>query len=797
VNQSLRRLTTRPTWGAVLGVVPDRGLRRRPSEVARIAVGALVVAVGAVRARNLSRVEVLVHDAVNALPSALVDTLKVLNGAGVLLSALAVVVASIAARRIRFIGSVAVAAGATALIGVGLQHWVDAPAAVAAGAQAVTGTFPEYPTLRLAVLAAIFFVAAPELTRPARRLQWILLVLVAFSVVAVTDGYPSGLLGSLALGWAVAALVHLAFGSPDGMPEPSEVVDDTRELGVDLRDLTPATAQVWGEQTFTGADADGDVRVVVIGRDATDAHLLSKLFRFVWYKDSGPTLAVSRTQHVEHRAYVLLLAERADVATARVVAAGPAGRKRDAVLVLRATPGPTLDTVGDDRLGDEVLGAAWAQLAALHELGVSHQSIGPDALTLAPEGDVAFVDLATADAAASPDDLLADRASLLVTLAVLTSEDRAVASAKAALGTEGLAAVLPLLQAPALPRALRRSAPDVRHLTDRLRSAVVETTGVEAPQLVELRRVSVTGILMGVGTLLGVYLLIGQLTEVDFATIFADASWIWIPVVLLFSQLPQFGSAMAMLGSVSQPMPLWPVVGVQYANNFTGFVGGTVATTAMVVRFFQRQGMTPAVAVSSGLLTSTAALVLQVLFVGVGLLLVGSTFDLGDTGSGSGGGQLFLLLVLGVALISGIVVIIPRLRRRVGKLVVPQLHSAYDNLKSILAEPKKGLQLFGGNLIAQIFFAMTLWAALECYGESLGLVQLIVINSLASFIGGVAPIPGGMGVMEAGLIAGFTAAGIPQEQAVAATFTARLFTSYLPPVWGWFALNWLRRRQYI
>jgi uncharacterized protein (TIRG00374 family) len=76
-------------------------------------------------------------------------------------------------------------------------------------------------------------------------------------------------------------------------------------------------------------------------------------------------------------------------------------------------------------------------------------------------------------------------------------------------------------------------------------------------------------------------------------------------------------------------------------------------------------------------------------------------------------------------------------------------------------------------------------------------VQLIVINSLASFIGGVAPIPGGMGVMEAGLIAGFTAAGIPQEQAVAATFTARTFTAYLPPIWGWFALNWLRRREYI
>jgi len=32
---------------------------------------------------------------------------------------------------------------------------------------------------------------------------------------------------------------------------------------------------------------------------------------------------------------------------------------------------------------------------------------------------------------------------------------------------------------------------------------------------------------------------------------------------------------------------------------------------------------------------------------------------------------------------------------------------------------------------------------------------------------------------------------------VAATFTARACTSYLPPIWGWFALSWLRRRDYV
>ena len=113
------------------------------------------------------------------------------------------------------------------------------------------------------------------------------------------------------------------------------------------------------------------------------------------------------------------------------------------------------------------------------------------------------------------------------------------------------------------------------------------------------------------------------------------------------------------------------------------------------------------------------------------------------------------------------------------------------------SSPAEAVELFGGNLASEVLFAMTLGAALHAYGQSLPLMELIVINSFASLLGGLAPIPGGMGVVEAGLIAGFTAAGIPQSEAVAATFTARLFTTYLPPIWGWLALQWLRKRHLV
>ena len=252
-----------------------------------------------------------------------------------------------------------------------------------------------------------------------------------------------------------------------------------------------------------------------------------------------------------------------------------------------------------------------------------------------------------------------------------------------------------------------------------------------------------------------------------------------------------------MMGSVAIPLPYKAVVGEQFANNFTGLVGGTVATTALVIRFFQKQGQKVAVAASSGVLNSLASMVVQAILVVTALVFTSSDFTPSDSGGGKSiaGFVIILIVVGGIGL--AVALVVPKLRRRLQGVVAPQLGAAKDNLKGILTTPRKAAMLFGGNLVTQVLFALVLEAALHAYGESLPLLQVILINSLASLLGGMAPVPGGMGVVEAGLIGGFTAAGIPQAQAVAATFTARLFTAYLPPIWGWFALQWLRRNDYV
>ena len=280
---------------------------------------------------------------------------------------------------------------------------------------------------------------------------------------------------------------------------------------------------------------------------------------------------------------------------------------------------------------------------------------------------------------------------------------------------------------------------------------------------------------------------------------FNDAEWVWVPVVFALAWVPIGGIALSLLGSVSKPLPLRPVLMLEIGTKFTGLAGGGVTTFALLVRFFQKQGLKSAVAVTSSLLNSVASGFTEVVFLLFALIFGASSFSFAKGGSGGASGLSgkILLAALLLALLVAFVFTIPKLRHRISHFLIPQIRAARSNLAAVMKNPRKGLQMLAGNAIAQVFYALVLWAALHVYGESLGLMQLIVINTFASIIGGLAPVPGGIGVIEAGLIGGFTAAGIPDQQAIAATFTARMFTAYLPPIWGWLSINWLRHRDFV
>lgn len=794
----------RHRWTAsVFGIVAEGSVRRRPSDVARLVTSVVVVGLTAAAAREGTVIEAGVLSFLASLPGSLGSLFSFVYGLGVCVAA-ALVVTALAARRPRLLLTLLVAGAVSWLVAIGLDHLVDLPDRLARAGAQIHGLDPDFPLVPLATMAAVLLSARPYLTRPARRLLGAVFWLAATSALCLAAGLPTGVIASLLVGWGAAALAHLSFGTPAATPSAHQVAHSLRDLGVNPDGLVLADHQYWGRTRYR-AGGDGELSVDVVGRDAADARLLAKLWRFVWYKDSGPTLSLTREGQVEHEAYVLLLAQRSGAHIPDVVAAGVAGDRDDAVLVVRDPAGVPLTAAGAGAITDAVLDDGWANLGRLHEARIAHGNATAGNTVLTDDGATALVELTGAMTSAGEDRTRLDRVQFLATTADLVGDDRALAAAERALGTTALTALLPLLQPAALTPAARHELTDPKAALASLGEAGAARTGIDLPKPEPLRRFSLGSVVLAGAFALGIYLLVGELVGVaEMGDIFRGAIWGWVAVAFVLAQSQRFSGAVALTGAVATPLPLGPVVGVEFARAFTGLVGGTAGNVALSVRFFEKRGLPVAVAVSSGVLDSLGGFAVQMVLVVVGLAATGSDFTFGGTSSSGGnssdgtsvpGWLLALAAAIAIAAVGALVV--PRVRRRIRDAVHAQLHDATANLRGILSTPRNAVKLFGGNLVTQILSAMVLGAALHAYGESLPLLQLVVINSFASLVGGLAPIPGGMGVVEAGLIAGFTAAGIPQAEAVAATFTARMCGSYLPPIWGWFSLSWLRHHDYV
>jgi uncharacterized membrane protein YbhN (UPF0104 family) len=160
--------------------------------------------------------------------------------------------------------------------------------------------------------------------------------------------------------------------------------------------------------------------------------------------------------------------------------------------------------------------------------------------------------------------------------------------------------------------------------------------------------------------------------------------------------------------------------------------------------------------------------------------------------SSDSGGSVSLGAIAVVAALVGIVLFIPKIR---GK-VVPAAKRAASDIWAVLRNPRKGAQLFGGDLAGNLIYPALLGLCLLAFGESLNFAQLIVVQVGAGMLGNVAPVPGGIGVQEAALTAGLTTFGIDPNTALATVLVFRAITFALPPVFGFFTLQYLRRTGY-
>jgi uncharacterized membrane protein YbhN (UPF0104 family) len=204
-------------------------------------------------------------------------------------------------------------------------------------------------------------------------------------------------------------------------------------------------------------------------------------------------------------------------------------------------------------------------------------------------------------------------------------------------------------------------------------------------------------------------------------------------------------------------------------------------------------GAPRAEAIAGGAIDDASNTIVQATLFLICLPLVGVDLDTSQLHGAGPDRRLLLAIAVALAVSAIVVAALPKVRAK----IVPGVRGALAGLWKVARDRRKRMDVFGGAIAAELLYALSLGATCLAYGVHLNVAQLVFINTSASVLSGLVPVPGGIGAAEAALSAGLIAMGVDQSTAFAIAITKRLCSFYLPPIWGYFSLRWLTRKGYV
>ena len=656
------------------------------------------------------------------------------------------------------------------------------------------GDGPAYPVANVAAITALAFGIAPFIVRPLRRILALAILIVCTASMYLGAGFPADVIGGVLVGFGIAALVRVVLGAPGGQPSAAEVRVALGDLGYDVVDVTPAAQQIQRASVMDAQLATGErVRVDAFGRDQRDARIAAKVWHKAMYRDPGVPVFGSRIQQVEHIAYTLMLAERAAVPAARLVRTGVGGADA-AVLVTMPPRGTPIGSLPVDRVTDDVLRTAWRQLDTLHRGGIAHGTLDGLRVLVDDDGTVAFDDFSAADASGEEYWRNRDDASLLVLTAQLVGDDRAIAAMVAAVGKERAGKVIPVVQPAALPAELTKAHKHQGKELKTLRASLTTATGAEDVPPLKIKRLSLVNIGMLIGVLFALTLAIRSFEGIDWQSMqseFENATWAWVVLAFVLWPLVPSAWATALMGCVNKDLPFVPTVLTQVACSFLNLITPNgIGGTALQLDYLHKQDVPVASAGSAMVLSTGVGGAIQLILFFGAAAITSTAVDTGSSSDSSSSTTLIVIAVVAAAI--GIVLAVPKIR---GK-VVPQVKRAATDIWAVVRNPRKALQLVGGDTAGNLIYPALLGLVLLAFNQHLSFAELVVVQVGAGMVGNVAPVPGGIGVTEAALVGALTAFGVPPTPALASVLVFRGITFAIPPIFGFFTLRWLRSKGY-
>jgi uncharacterized protein (TIRG00374 family) len=547
-----------------------------------------------------------------------------------------------------------------------------------------------------------------------------------------------------------------------------------------------------GPLELSATEPSGRTAIVELyGPNQRSGGALRQFWRWLMLRDKE-TAPVQMSLHraVEHRALMTIAVGDLDIANTSTLCL--AGLERGWTVFAHSPPrGTLLPHLSDP----DSAAAVWNSLRVLHSHQIAHGDL--QATEISVEGDTGlFGGFGNSEYGASDEQLQSDVAQLLVTTTESFGAKAAVEAAIAAVGTEIVLAASRRLTRSAMPKRITKGLSDSKAVLASVRDEVKLQTGAAQIQTETVTRFTRKQIVQLVLLVALVYVAYPFISTVPaFLSELRHANWWWALLGLAVSALTYVGAAAGLWACAGEVVSFRHLVIMQFANTFAATttpagVGGLALST----RFLQKAGLgavraTAAVAVQQAVQVITHIALLIFFSVAAGASADLSHFVPKLT---------LLYLIGGLALGAiGAFLFVPKLRHWLDTAVRPKINEVGGDLVELVREPRRFALIVLGCAGTTLGAALALWASVEAFGGGTTFVTVTVVTMVGGTLASAAPTPGGVGAVEAALIGGLAAFGVPTAIAVPSVLLYRVLTVWLPVFAGWPIMRWLTNKDMI
>lgn len=649
--------------------------------------------------------------------------------------------------------------------------------------------FPSgHATFVAACVIFLFYQISPKI----RKYLLLAAFLVGVSRMYLGAHFPLDIVGGWALGALIGATFCIVFGvSSKGISAP-KLKKFLNSKGLKIKSLVFADVDARGSRPlFITTEDNKKYFGKLFGKREHAADWLFKIFRFFRYKNlHGEEPHFSSRRNVEIEAFLMLWARQAGVRVAKLIDIFNFGTYW--VSIQERIDGKPLSV--QRHLSAKSLKDTWKQVQKMHNANIAHRDLRASNVLIDKKGDAWVIDFGFAEASASSKRKIMDNAELLMSMSLVVGVERTLRAAKSVLSKQDLKATLPFLQTAVFSRATTKQLKQNKSLLNDLKTAIVTDLKIkEEIDNVNILRLNKRKIINLILMTFFIYFIAPQLGEFRDALFEARiTNFAWLLPLALVSLSTYVITGLIYVALASVPLRLRDATLVQLASSFVSKVmPGGLAGTTLNAKYMTKAGLSP---VETSAVISSQAIIGFIMFMlplGLFLLLHGTNiFDLIDISIS----KYIVFAVLGVIALSGTFL---AFQAKTRSWVKKKITDVFNGIKDINIPSKEYTIAAAASLMVTVAYITCLYLSLQSVGLSIGVTAVILAYATATIAKSALPTPGGLGPVEAALIATLITFGASKVPVISAVLIYRLATFWIPIPFSLLAYQYINKRELI